>query len=508
MLRRATLVVLLLAALVGCADESGPTSGGEETNNGVANNDVTNTNNDDTNNGGTNNGELLPEIDTSPLADADLSGLTPIPPSAQRVGDAEAGLEYLLYGDYVGSGIAYDAFVALIGDNDQNLLGREGDNAAISPSYNAFDAPNGARVVGGLTCFGCHASWVDGQYILGAGNTFIDFSGGAPDVRLALSYVQGVYGRDSPEAEATEIFVRGASAASGYTQTPFAGVNPAFRLEEAAAAWRHPEDLRWLDEPLFEVVPDGLASDTPPWWNVKKKTALYYNGMGRGDFSRMIQQIMVVSVTNLEQAESIDTHAPDVLAWIMALEPPAYPLAEFVSEEAAAEGKLVFEERCASCHGTYGDDESYPGLLVPLEEVGTDPLYARYFVENGALARWFNQSWFAEGVEATPKLGYVALPLDGIWASAPYLHNGSVPTVAAVIDPAIRPARWRRDFSTSQSYDLAGLGWLFERVEEGTEVDRSTYDTRIAGYGNQGHLYGEELSVEERRFVLEYLKTL
>ena len=104
-------------------------------------------------------------------------------------------------------------------------------------------------------------------------------------------------------------------------------------------------------------------------------------------------------------------------------------------------------------------------------------------------------------------------PLDAVWATAPYLHNASVPTIAALLDNDKRPTYWRlkRD---PRAYDSQALGWRYEALEHGKEgaadeeEARMIYDTTRHGYGNQGHDYGDSLSEEERQAVLEYLKTL
>src|SRR6185437_677273 len=100
--------------------------------------------------------------------------------------------------------------------------------------------------------------------------------------------------------------------------------------------------------------------------------------------------------------------------------------------------------------------------------------------------------------------GYIAPPLDGIWITAPYFHNGSVPTLEAVLNSRIRPTCWTRDFEHPQ-YDYSAVGW---RYTVDTVGRRSVYNTTLPGYGNYGHTFGDRLSDRERREVIEYLKTL
>jgi hypothetical protein len=103
--------------------------------------------------------------------------------------------------------------------------------------------------------------------------------------------------------------------------------------------------------------------------------------------------------------------------------------------------------------------------------------------------------------------------VQGEWATAPYLHNGSVPTIAALLDSTKRPKYWTRSFD-SKAYDPAALGWQFTEVDhgkadEGTASKRNAlYDTSRLGYGNGGHTFGDKLTDDERGAVLEYLKTL
>src|SRR5690606_28533451 len=98
--------------------------------------------------------------------------------------------------------------------------------------------------------------------------------------------------------------------------------------------------------------------------------------------------------------------------------------------------------------------------------------------------------------------GYANVPLDGLWLRAPYLHNGSVPTLAALLDPALRPARFRIGYDV---YDYESVGFVSEGPD--AEARGWLYDTSLPGNGNGGHLYGAALPAEQKRALLEYLKT-
>jgi hypothetical protein len=106
-------------------------------------------------------------------------------------------------------------------------------------------------------------------------------------------------------------------------------------------------------------------------------------------------------------------------------------------------------------------------------------------------------------VENEPS-GYIAAFLDGIWLRAPYLHNGSVPSLRDLLSPvAERPKLFYRGYDV---YDPVKVGF----VTEGEEAERvgTRYDVSERASGNQGHEYGTDLSAKEKDALIEYLKTL
>jgi mono/diheme cytochrome c family protein len=212
---------------------------------------------------------------------------------------------------------------------------------------------------------------------------------------------------------------------------------------------------------------------------------------------------------DVASARAIDEDFPDVRAYLLSLEAPPYPYA--VDAALADDGRAVFEATCSGCHGTYGARETYPNLLVPLDAVGTDPVLAEATRDAASpQVEWFNGSFYGEIARIEPTDGYLAPPLDGIWATGPYLHNASVPTLAAVLDPALRPDRWVR----VEGYDPDDVGVAFELADRAKDEEPDPalrariYDTARPGYGNGGHPFGAPLAPDERAAVLEYLKTL
>ena len=248
--------------------------------------------------------------------------------------------------------------------------------------------------------------------------------------------------------------------------------------------------------------------DAPPWWNVKKKRSLYADGFAPKN-ARVLMQFMMLPVNDAERFYGWEKDFEDVLAFIESVEPPEWPFG--VDAELAGRGRVAFEENCSRCHGTYGDDWTYPETIVPIEEVGTDRVRLDALTQEHR--RWMKEGWLSRYGEDDVLLdpgGYVAPPLDGIWASAPYLHNGSVPTLWHLMHPADRPAVWRR---TKDGYDEGRVGLAFEEVDavpaDATDAERRGYrDAGRFGMSNAGHDFPDELTEPQKRAVLEYLKTL
>jgi mono/diheme cytochrome c family protein len=249
--------------------------------------------------------------------------------------------------------------------------------------------------------------------------------------------------------------------------------------------------------------------DPPPWWHFHRKQRIYIDGFAEKG-ARGLMQFMLVRENGPEKFREWEAEFEEVFAFLESLRPPRYPYA--VDQPLAERGRQLFEATCAGCHGTYGPDGAYPERLVPIAEVGTDRVRLDALTPEHRAA--YGQSWFAYGGQQatwTDPGGYIAPPLDGVWASAPYFHNGSVPTLWHVLHPEHRPAVWRR---TSQELDQhrVGLGIAeFDQLPAGVtrpRERRSYFDSSLFGKSNTGHDFARELTAAERMAVLEYLKTL
>jgi hypothetical protein len=102
--------------------------------------------------------------------------------------------------------------------------------------------------------------------------------------------------------------------------------------------------------------------------------------------------------------------------------------------------------------------------------------------------------------------------LDGVWASAPYFHNGSVPTLWHVLHSGERPRVWRRKSDTTYDCEYVGLEFeVFDQLPDGITSNaerRRFFDTTKFGKSAGGHTFPDKLSDDDKRAVLEYLKSL
>ncbi len=309
---------------------------------------------------------------------------------------------------------------------------------------------------------------------------------------------------------------------------------------------------------------NARAPDAPvrlPWvWGSPSYTRVQYNGSisnaGLGPLLRNIGQTLgVYGTVDLTKspmtgyASSVKIAELDTLeALLRRLEPPKWPadILPPIDAAKAQQGSAVFAQNCASCH--QGGERNAAGLvpvtLVALDKVGTDPRAARNFMtrpaETGILegrpVAVFGGAPFGPRAGAATIVGHVstavavqvpkeqlqaglaayrtatiadaakldsykAVPLAGVWAGAPYLHNGSVANLSQLLtapsERALRFATGARDYDPAvvgYPADANGPGWVL--------------DTALPGNSNAGHTYGTTLTEAEKLALLEYLKTL
>jgi mono/diheme cytochrome c family protein len=350
------------------------------------------------------------------------------------------------------------------------------------------NGPGGTKTGIQLDCMVCHGGSIGGTSYVGLGNTTLD-------LKALLEELTAADGQWLPPSTFVLTTVRGSVNAG--------------QIAVVLLSFRN-TDLSPRKFPLL-LGASYPECDIPPWWHMARKATMYYDGRTDARSVRAIMQFMLGEKT-LAEFQDLEPTFRDIQAYLRSLRPPKYPFA--IDQARAERGKLVFEKTCAKCHGTYGPNGQYPNVIVELERIGTDP--ARALAGSDRLVAHYNATWLgADYPVDTMMTGYQAPPLDGIWATAPYLHNGSVPTLALLLKSSDRPKRFRRPPSTDFAhYDQAGVGWKYETVDAppppGLPPTQARYifDTARFGLGNGGHTFGDKLSDAERSDVIEYLKTL
>ena len=368
----------------------------------------------------------------------------------------------------------------------------------------------------------------------------------------------------------------------------------------------------------FVFAPATGTEDSPQWWNTGHRPVKFFAGAMPMDATRIVLEaymplLRASDIYNFPEIQAwTDAHDRQAEAWVNSVKAPNYPLP--VNTALAEQGAILFHSKnlwapnlnnpvpkpeggngsCASCHGAYSprfvNDSTYldaPAMegiasyRVEANVIGTDPAYRTG--QNQGVTDYFKYSWLfyppspgAPGVcygsdQAQTYQGYVAPPLYGVWASAPYFHNGSVPNVWEVLKPSDRPAIWRRvstptpagassrlimgyDTDLGRAYDSQRLGWNYDTLSCGDPgvtpfldcrpgnpsadtlsqrlfaalsgtiglswniefplmttqqiEDRKIYNTHFYSQGNEGHEFTSVLTDAERAALIEYLKTL
>lgn len=389
----------------------------------------------------------------------------------------------------------------------------DGGSGQLPLGYTQIRAPDGQWTgeIGQKFCVFCHVGQLgtpqDGPGMglqLGGAATIGDFSVAGYDFsRVSQSP------NSSTVASAINISTNRGTGAIDFLQLfyiAFSGGDPNLLLNEKI---------------VFSQAIGNIKS--PPWWNLAYRPQKFHGAIFPTDASRIDLAAYYDLAKGLTGGEEevlawIDAHAQPFQMWAESLPTPPYPFV--VDGKLAEAGAILFHAKdlwaqgldnpvprpregngsCASCHGVYSPrfahDERFldsPELMgiaayaQPLSIIGTDPKYAEGFQSarqpDGSLSPAISGQSLAycgvgAGLESDPDDPLMlAPPLWGVWASAPYFHNASVPNIWGVLDPENeRPAIWRR-VSTPAREDQQGL------VVMGFDTDlRRAYDTNKLGW--------------------------
>jgi mono/diheme cytochrome c family protein len=273
----------------------------------------------------------------------------------------------------------------------------------------------------------------------------------------------------------------------------------------------NPVKFRYLGQPVDDTIGN---SDMPPVWNLKAHEGYAYHWDG---LNTNLQEVVLSSAigdgapmkwVDRDYAKWNETRPGSNVAmsslrrihnYMSSVQPPKYPFA--VDATLAAAGATVYQSACASCHAFGG---TRTGTVIPLDEAGTDR--HRLDMWTAASAKAYNdqtQSYVWKFHFRTTN-GYVSVPLDGLWLRGPYLHNGSVPSLADLLEPVDRrPKMFWRGYDV---IDPNGVGFI--SVGGDAQAAGTPFDISRPGNSNAGHLWGTTLDAERKRALIEYLKTL
>jgi mono/diheme cytochrome c family protein len=245
-------------------------------------------------------------------------------------------------------------------------------------------------------------------------------------------------------------------------------------------------------------------TDIPAIWNLKKYDAAGTTMNWSGDSHDAYSVIIDSALGLLGAAPKSNDEFLGEVKWLQEYlrnaAPPKYPFP--IDATLAAAGRLVFDTHCAGCHAS---DKT--GKRMPLAAVDTDPERMKTWTRDNAVAANKVVSGFGierKGLVEAPLDGYNPPFLDGLWLRAPYLHNGSVPTLRSLLEPpAQRPAVFWRGYDV---YDPKDVGFEWNSAE--ARRVGTMHDTALRANSSRGHAFGVDLPARDKEALLEYLKTL
>lgn len=423
-------------------------------------------------------------------------------------------------------------------------------------------------------CFTCHAGVVRGQIVAGLGNHDIDQVSSLADVDNLLKIAPVL------KAEARALGIIGTNIEyeelSDFLGNATGTVKPTFRFAEARgdnmgpyAVWKR---LSRLEDPkrtgLSELDADKRTAlddlfdsaslvtvDPQPWWTRKYKSTSY--AWAESSPAAAAHFAFNFTVPHADANKNHEDHVAvisDILEFAKQTTSPAFP--ETLDAAMVERGAALFHGRanlaagaklrCAGCHGSYEKTANFGrvgGWTVDYDgrdvvDVGTDPAYStivRGFesmaTRGNGLKDYFTgrgKPEIAPQVLVPSKPGYVPQVLVGVWASAPYFHNGSVPTLYGVLKSDARPDVWTRSTDNPFAYSTVRVGLAHSSLKM-TEAEyasraealasqhvgsaervafRAIYDTRRGGRSNKGHTFGDEMNDAERFAVIAFLESL
>jgi hypothetical protein len=370
-----------------------------------------------------------------------------------------------------------------------------------------------------VNCLTCHMAEIDGVAYFGAGTkTFDDYWLGEALKRLTSDrWRRGLEPGSTDERAARD-------ANRILNSHHHDKIDSLTRARSTAFAASHVEMYLRSSGGAMPAISEVGRGDvkTPPLWHTIAKMPVqrwYTDGSFHGPFPLM------ASSMELEKDRSFDELSTIVIpiikqqfdSVIRYLRPPRYPYA--IDPVLAERGRRLFYSSdigCYRCHGTYDGkgDVEWPGVHV---EVGTDR--SRLELVSSQFVEAFVRSPLSGEGRLQRSRGYAATPLTGVWANYPYLHNGSVPTLHALLGPVSeRPTIF--EVMAARTLDRSRVGQPLT-VDPRTAVlgepellrrfggDRNWFNAERPGSSNAGHDFWKQIGNDANRVsLIEYLKTL
>jgi len=321
---------------------------------------------------------------------------------------------------------------------------------------------------------------------------------------------------------------------------------------------------RIWDASWFEWVQYNGSIQQPMTRNAGEALGVFAQVNLTGGKSELFSSsVQVKTLFDIEQLLA-GTYPPDAQSGFRGLASPKWPaILPPINADLAAKGADLYKNLCQGCHMAPVTDaefwtsarwmppnsvgERYLNLeQVNIEHIGTDPAQAedmknrrvvtppslgitsdQFGVALGQVVDMTVNHWYDSQRPSTAEAlreqmngnrpsgvralrSYKVHPLNGIWATPPYLHNGSVPNLYALLSPV--EERPKKFYLGNREYDPVNVGYLVDKFPGGF-----AFDTTIRGNSNAGHEFtdnpnkagviGRQLTPDERRALIEYLKT-
>lgn len=294
-------------------------------------------------------------------------------------------------------------------------------------------------------------------------------------------------------------------------------------------AFGNARDILWPDSP----VPITAPVSYPALWEFSHKEYVHWDADTTSVIERNIGQALGLGAV-LDKKTFISTvnprnlHSLEVIA--AKLVPPKWPEDVFgqINSQKASAGKQLYEANCAGCHKSVEGSQR----LFATNEIGTDPMRANNFalpvgnvgfdVSIELMMDRIKAQAYKDNLvtadEATafdgkqPPPGqpkwrvtrkYAAGSLSGIWATSPYLHNGSILNLHELLLTAAQ--RKKTFYQGCVEYDPLNVGFIDDPA---CREFPTQFDSSAVGNSNAGHEYGTTLSEDQKWALIEYLKTL